>query len=573
MAKQNILNDNTSWGSESTKIEANFTEVYENIDQLAGNLNMRLAYGGVLTTSTEIPEVGTLYVATNIGHYPIFNINIYTPSLVAYHDGNVSVAGFGIKDYLSLIGITEADDFSINDAEGNKSFSISKYGISQLVVDFYIQKYYAYINGINNDFDDGIFEIVDAAGNVGFSVDKFGYINGKNIRFSPLTTERIEPVITVSEVEEGVSRAFTGMTISNERIYVVYRYSTNGHNGYNGVIKGKHSDDFGLTWSEEYTIYDASEMESDYPEIWTNEPNTQTDARDPRIIITDDGNALLVVFVAFGYMDGDLVFGTRVKTEESKTIAIKISINEDKSLNLQSLTESVVSELDIFGGGITQKNGDVYVSTYYPVKLWKSSDYGLTWTNISTISTNGNEAALAFVNNILYCTIRPENQAEVVNGVLCYSHDNGLTWTETVSPIQLHGLSAVETLNGKMLLFGRRYSSSPLGTIIYLVSHTELDSEAIVLQNRGTGGADSGYGTVIRHQNYYYFAWYRADVYHLDAGIYFTRIPTHIIENMQLTGSNTKLIKGSSVLQEGATLLDVTNKINELINKLNNISL
>lgn len=40
MAKQNILNDSTSWGVEATKIEANFTEVYENIDQLSGDVNL-----------------------------------------------------------------------------------------------------------------------------------------------------------------------------------------------------------------------------------------------------------------------------------------------------------------------------------------------------------------------------------------------------------------------------------------------------------------------------------------------------------------------------------------------------
>lgn len=341
---------------------------------------------------------------------------------------------------------------------------------------------------------------------------------------------------TVTAPVVGQSRAFVGMTFVGERIYLFYRYSEiGGHNGFNGIIIEKHSDDYGYTWSDELQVYDASEMATDHPEIFTAHPEAQVDARDSRCVVTDDNHLLLMSFVSFGYMTGDIALGTRNEYNLNIVVAHRVPILTDGSLDWANKTKTEVASGVNYGGGILKKDGVIFISTYYNTKLYKSDDNGLTWDYISQLTTLGSEAAFTYVGDTLYAPVRP-NDSNQVGGILCVSTDDGETWTEDVLPQQMHGHSAVTLESGNWLVFGRLTGDDPKGSAFYLLSGTFANSLRYIIMERTAGASsDSGYGTVLFKDGFYYFGWYNATVYKLDSGIYFTRLKEADVEALALT--------------------------------------
>ncbi len=84
MAKQNILNDNTSWGVESTKIESNFAELYNNkVDKIAVVQTTGASLSDVMSQKSVTDEITQLAGDVNKkSKYPYEDGFVFNPAFV-----------------------------------------------------------------------------------------------------------------------------------------------------------------------------------------------------------------------------------------------------------------------------------------------------------------------------------------------------------------------------------------------------------------------------------------------------------------------------------------------------------
>jgi hypothetical protein len=368
-----------------------------------------------------------------------------------------------------------------------------------------------------------------------------------------LVTNNLSAEKTVKAAVEGYHRAFQGSVFVGDRWYVFYCYVNGTHHSYGGVIVCNYSDDFGATWSDDIPIYTGEEVIAAHPEWLVENPRNTQDARDATALVMPDGTILLICTVCIGYnwQVGDEVPGLdqnpvnvdyRFITKPYITSALKIPLNEGgDGLDLDNVDISYITQT---GGSICSawlKDGVVYAPSYgYPteygreMKLYKSSDYGVTWAVGGEIFERGDEGAMYFIGETLYVAARPVDNG--VPGLRKKSTDYGVTWDEGVNnPIRLDGLKAITMPNGCVFIHGRE-NEFVYKTTGYVLKGETLNAPIHRLVIAGC--MDTGYGVSLKAGGKYFFTWHNGPKRTFGTylyptgwtGIYFKEIDSNVFE-------------------------------------------
>ena len=365
-----------------------------------------------------------------------------------------------------------------------------------------------------------------------------------------LITNNLSAEQTVSAYLENYHRAFTGSCFVGDRWYVFYTYCNGTHHTFGGIIVCNYSDDFGATWSDDISIYTGEEVLAAHPEWLIEEPRNTQDARDCRALVMPDNTILITVTVVIGYNwvaeDTDPADPTNVDIREITkpyiTTALRIPLNEGgDGLDLDNIVISYITETGGSVCGMALHNNVVYQPCYgYPteygreMKLYKSLDYGVTWSLVGEIFERGDEAAVYFLGETMYVSARPIDNN--VPGLRKKSTNYGLTWDAgTNNPIRLDGLWGYNMPNNCVFIHGRE-NDTVYKTTGYILRGETLNSPILRLKNAGS--MDTGYGTTEKKNGVYYITYHDGPkrtfgTYRYPSGwtgVYFKTINANIFE-------------------------------------------
>ena len=373
---------------------------------------------------------------------------------------------------------------------------------------------------------------------------------GRDIFKQMLITNNLSAEKTISGYVEDYHRAFNGMCFVDERWYCFYTYTVGTHHTFTGVIVCKYSDDYGDTWSDEIEIHSGQEILDAHPQWLIDEPRTVVDARDCKCLLMPDDNILITVTVVMGYnwIAGDtdpadpLNVDIREITQPYYTVALRIPI--DESADGMDLDNMEINHITETGGSIcsmTLHDEVVYQPCYgYPteygreMKLYKSLDYGVTWSYVAIIIERADEGAIYFIGETMYVAERPVDNG--IPGIRKKSTDYGLTWDDGVNnPIRLDGLWGIEMPNNSVFIHGRE-NEYVYKTTGYVLKGETLNSP--ILRLKEAACMDTGYGTTLKHGDKYYISYHDGikrtfGTYKYPTGwtgIYFKEINVNIFE-------------------------------------------
>lgn len=316
---------------------------------------------------------------------------------------------------------------------------------------------------------------------------------------------------------------YAGQARVQDRIYVSWRKCT-GHDPYDGIVWMAYSDDEGETWSTEQMIYDPVHLYTDDPTILTQDSRSLLDARDTRLMISNDGNYLFMFcFVSIGYNNAGTGPGTGVVgvgrnnasiTAPWRSMSVRYPIINGNEIDVPNkLIKTVVAGFKPFSGGyLSLPDNSILYSCYHNYGattergnwIYKSTDNGVTWNEFSRLGRGADfgelgsdETAWALTGSVITVCSRSS-----LGNTMFKSLDYGLTWSSGVRiPYFTTGLSSVTMPDGLVGVFGRYFPDMLLydPTDLSLVENSEL--------NWGT----SGYGTIIKYMDKYTVAYTNID--------------------------------------------------------------
>jgi hypothetical protein len=339
------------------------------------------------------------------------------------------------------------------------------------------------------------------------------------------TTERAAVATTPNK-----HRGFGSFIAIGLRLYLFYRDGVS-HVSCDGVIRSIYSDNNGETWSNPVEVYTGLDIIDSNPQILIDDPLATPDLRDIKCIDAGDGTILILGFAGIGHNSDE---NTRVLWGY-KSFCLKIPY-AGNAIDVDSKTIVYIND-DAYSGGLVKKDNIIYSTTYHTenVKLYKSINYGTTWTYVSTIFSTANqtvsESTLAFVEDILYCIGR----TYLANGIVCKSNNNGVNWTDYTSlDSRIDGLTSVVLSSGKIIVFGRNAGNNHID--LYKLNGLAIEDNLLIVTT--TINSDCGYGNVIKLNGVYHFLYGKgpdadppiADGYSY-VGEYFKSIEASIIDN------------------------------------------
>lgn len=377
--------------------------------------------------------------------------------------------------------------------------------------------------GLYSDEQIGLFMMTRGLSTDEMTVIKNAYVTYMRSCRKNLEFMEDEQTIKASEVDKHYG--FSTIFFLGERMFCIYRDGV-GHNTYDGEAMMIYSDDYGVTWSSPVSVYDGSELIT--PDVLAEDPSATADVRDLRVLDLENGNILLFGFVSIGHNGADI--DTRVEWG-SKPFCIKIPYS-GTSLTIASKTIAylVAGFSNYYSGGNLLDNGVVYATTYGGgVGLYKSTDYGDTWSYVETIfdddlELDANESSLCMSESVMYCVGR----GLLTKNSLATSSDNGITWGNyTELDKRIDGHVNLLLPDNKVLLWGRGLDDD----MVFFKLDGLIADTPVCLKYCGRG--DIGYGGCVKHGDYYYFAYsdgtQRTGDWNYN-GIYFKKIAASLIE-------------------------------------------
>lgn len=273
--------------------------------------------------------------------------------------------------------------------------------------------------------------------------------------------------------------AFPSITGNKDRskILVTYREGAN-HISFDGKIIQMESRDKGKTWMNRKVIY---------------QPVAGSDARDPQLLLLQDGNVLCRFFE---------------RTSETKSDVKSIS-SDDWGVNYQyPILFPFPSADETFGaarGNMVIVDDVIYTVCYNRWAmswLMKSEDVGKTWQFVSwidrTLGTNQsefsriNETSLGYLDGKLYLVARPQQDNDKLQ--IAVSEDLGATWKWNWLPVRGQAPSLTPYKDSFILTY-RQVDDSSYSFVIALIKDGQLTSKPITLFE--SNSFDIGYGDVL----------------------------------------------------------------------------
>lgn len=211
-------------------------------------------------------------------------------------------------------------------------------------------------------------------------------------------------------------KSFPGMALRSGRLHLVYRHGS-GHVSSDGVVKYRHSDDNGATWSAATTLVDGA----------------GTDLRDPSITCLSTGR---------------LVVGYDYAPESSYWSTIKVIYSDDGGGTWSSPYDVSASGMTYESAGTSPMlelgDGTVLLPAFgvnvaggfYFSVLFRSSDHGATFGSQTTIAQSGSwsygEPQFRLSGSEIICLLDSASGAGVWRVT---SSDNGATWSAPGSAV------------------------------------------------------------------------------------------------------------------------------------------
>ena len=318
---------------------------------------------------------------------------------------------------------------------------------------------------------------------------------------------------------------YAGQARVQDRIYVSFRKCT-GHDPYDGVVWMAYSDDEGETWSTEQMIYDPSHIFTDDPQILIDDPKSLLDARDTRLMVSPDGNSLLMFcFVSIGWNDAGTGPGTGVvgvgrnnaaTTNPWRSMAVSYPIINGNEIDVPNKNIAYVVEgfKPFSGGYLGLSNGDILYSCYHNYGaltergnwIYKSTDQGITWNYFSRVGRGSyygewgsDETSWTLLDNDDIIVVSRSNDGNPI----FKSSDGGLTWSQSAvrTPYYSAGLNCELMPDGYVAVFGRAYPD------IFLI---DTDTLEYVVDSE-FHFSSSGYGTLIKYMDKWTLAYMSSD--------------------------------------------------------------
>lgn len=256
-------------------------------------------------------------------------------------------------------------------------------------------------------------------------------------------------------LQDGKYNAFPGFAILADGTYLAAYRAGNRHAGAGeiGVIKLQMSTDQGETWSAPVTI----------------QSDAAYDSRDATLALLSDGTVILSYFIYDG-------------TSQTYIMAcIRRSTNNGVSWGPQIGLPTYTAGTQTTGWVVELTNGDLlapicghdFGDISYRSGVVKSTDNGLTWEYLSTISTTRDRSEttlLLLPNSNIYALLRNEAESRFDYSV---SSDSGTTWSAPSQAIaNIEGRPSTLLLsNGDIVVAGRDIANyDPASTFVHLVS-------------------------------------------------------------------------------------------------------
>jgi len=295
------------------------------------------------------------------------------------------------------------------------------------------------------------------------------------------------------------------------RMYAFYR-DGRSHTSDDGKAVYRYSDDNGLTWSAAADLYTGAEILTDNPDFSTDHPGCKVDVRDLRGIVLANGNVVILADAVVCLNDTpppDTNIDV-INVYEAFAVCLMIPAS-GSTLVMASMTISYLpATVRTYVGDIKEKAGILYATTWYNavVKLHTSSNFGITWTTVSTVfnRVNATENGLCFVGDVLYCVHRMDIGTDAY---VARSYDYGATWEdETLIAINIHWPELLATNDGKILVYGRNYGSAIID--IYKLDGVAVSGSEVTILATYTN--DCAYGNISKKNGVYYFCYHNGPI-------------------------------------------------------------
>lgn len=367
------------------------------------------------------------------------------------------------------------------------------------------------------------------------------WLGGTYTFLQHLTTEKT----IVTPIAER-HRGFHHSTFLGNRWYLIYKDGTM-HTSIDGTSELIYSDDFGKTWSSPETVYDASEILAENPQILIDDPIATAGTGSGNFLQVSDSEMLIFVMAVAGHMKAPedsvppdpLNVCIRI-THSYYTKVMRVPIVNGVLDFANKVLQLLPFGMEIIGGYAIKKDNVIYIPTYSPnVYLWVSTDNGVTFQKRATVfsssNINGNEATIYFIGERLYMVIRGIGYESAV----AYSDDYGYTWQNRTSLIpRLDGLSSLLTSDGGAIIYGRNVQ---LGNQIMSLIKLKNETFGTINNLKATSSPteDIGYGKILVKNGIAFITYhdgalsaYPNKYNHADAGVYFKMIDANYLDKI-----------------------------------------
>lgn len=236
-------------------------------------------------------------------------------------------------------------------------------------------------------------------------------------------------------------KAFPGMAFLEGRLHLVYRDGT-AHNSSGGLVKYRHSDDLGRTWSSATTL---------------ETPTAGDDLRDPAIVALSSGRLLCVYDYRAPWNSTNISSRVIYSDNRGQSWSSPYTIPDTFSGAEADVTSQPIELPD---GTILVPGYGLNSGSFYTSVVWKSTDGGLTFPTQITIA-NGTTDSRSYAepqirllaSGTLVCLMRSDTNAHTWRST---STDGGATWSATADVLTASSRpDFVEFYPGALIFFGR----------------------------------------------------------------------------------------------------------------------